>query len=150
MPRAKTRTHASFFDPPGEDLKGSRPPSIHEIIKFKNLNKVLYPEKTERELIKVILPPILDIWRKVHPAIPIRSENSLTEHLIQIFKKYQDCQDKRLSANIRRNTVASGNTIFNCTPCKCKLPESPCMRKNCSTSGLHTHINCTCKTDKVQ
>ena len=109
----KTRLNISFFDPPGEELKGSRPPTIYEIVKYKNFLKYSTSSDTnDRDLIKIILPKLMGIWSKVHPALPLRTELSISNHLCQIFEKYANCRNKRVKAAVVKNIIKTQQTLF--------------------------------------
>ena len=72
-----TRTTTSFLDPPGEPLKGFRPPTNYEIVKLRSFIQSGEMIKDDRTVIVKMIPQIYAIWKKVHPAIPLRSERSV-------------------------------------------------------------------------
>ena len=80
-----TRSKANFFEPAGEILKGSRPPTIYELVKYKNFLKANEVDQSDNWILnKRIVPELKGIWQKVHPAIPLKSDLSISNHLYQI------------------------------------------------------------------
>ena len=59
--------------------------------------------------------------KKVHPAIPLRSEISSKEQLVFMFDRCSDCKNKKVKANLVKNTRESANSIFNRTNCKLRV-----------------------------
>ena len=71
MSSQKTRTTTPFFYPPGEPLKGFRPPTNYEIVKLRNFIQSGEMIKDDRTVIVKMIPQKYAIWKKVHPAIKI-------------------------------------------------------------------------------
>ena len=91
----------------------------------------------------------MGIWSKVHPALPLRTELSISNHLCQIFEKYANCRNKRAKAAVVKNIKDSANTVYNLTTCKCGLPDTNCTSKQCVLPNSHTHVRCLCEKNKV-
>ena len=77
--------------------------------------------KDDRTVIVKMIPQIYAIWKKVHPAIPLRSERSVKEQLVPMFDRYSDCKNKKVKASLVNNTRESANSVFNCTNCKLRV-----------------------------
>lgn len=140
------RIDDSFFDPPGKLLCETRPPTIYDIVRYRNFLEKRENDKTDSALLKVIVPKLIAIWKKVHPSLILRTEKAISNHLIQIIDKYNQCKLKR-SKNDAMNLIAGAHQVFNCSTCKCALAEVwlACAEKSCRKIPPHTHVRCECE-----
>ena len=140
------RIDDSFFDPPGKLLCETRPPTIYDIVRYRNFLEKRENDKTDSALLKVIVPKLIAIWKKVHPSLILRTEKAISNHLIQIIDKYNQCKLKR-SKNDAMNLIAGAHQVFNCSTCKCAMAEVwlACAEKSCRKIPPHTHVRCECE-----
>lgn len=71
--KTKTRDKCSKYNPIGEKLKNTRPPTFSEILKLSNYYQ--NPNLNERNIVKnYVIPDIMEKWSKVHNNLPLKSE----------------------------------------------------------------------------
>ncbi len=76
MSKPKLRGRLSEFDPVGEKLKATRPPTFGEILKLTIFYRTLNLNMNDNDIVKnFVLPEIISVWQKVHVKIPIKMKN---------------------------------------------------------------------------
>ena len=105
MAKPKLHGRLSDFDPVGEKLKTSRPPTFGEILKLTILYRTLNPKMIDYDIVKnFILPEIISVWKKVHVKIPLRDEKSLLAQITRFLKNVKKSKLKKCSKNQESKT----------------------------------------------
>ena len=125
----KTRGNSHNFAPIGENLPSHRPATYFELLKLRNLCLITNPNGDISDIIKTnILPEVLDIWKKIHPLIQLRDEKSMIISLKTFFTDVDVMfKDKKTSSKNKKKALAAKmKRVFNCSTCRCGLPEIVC------------------------
>ena len=128
--KVKTRGKSHDFTPVGEKLPSHRPATYGEILKLRNHYLNINPEGEIRAIIaNNILPDILSIWKKIHPALVLCDEKSMLLSLYNFFTSVDSMyKDKKSSSKRKKQALETKmkQVFFNCSTCKCGLPEMVC------------------------
>lgn len=127
--KVKTRGKSHDFSPVGEQLPSHRPATYGEILKLRNHYLNINPEGEIRAMItNNIIPDILSIWKKIHPALVLRSDNSMLVSLYNFFTNVDAMyKEKKSSSKHKKKALETKlKQVFNCSTCKCGLPEMVC------------------------
>lgn len=127
--KVKTRGNSHNFNPVGEKLPSHRPATYFEIVKLRNLCLITNPNIDIREMIsEIILPEVLSVWKKIHPGIHLRDNKAMTTSLQTFFNDIDAMfKNKRSSSKTKKTALEKKmKRVFNCSTCRCGLPEMVC------------------------
>ena len=148
--QTRQKTELQIAGGPSE-LTETEPPTYCQIIRYfyflrntKNVNK--------KDSIKMITSALLDIWGKVNPRLPLKTELNVFSKLKYLINKVCDCNNNRAKISDKILLENKMDCLFDISSCDCELEIYPCNHRLVSCRNEENcesvHVVCICPSER--
>ena len=108
-------------------LNEDEPCTYRELINYYYFLKVQGHNEHDCTICKMISNKIKSVWKMVHPALPLLSDNVIQLRTLRVIKEMKGIKAKTVSPKIKKNMYLKLDKLFDISSCKCDLPDKqPC------------------------